>query len=57
MSPREAAPISGEQEVQLRHRIAKLRWMGLDSEADELAKGAQPDPFGLMLPPPCQETD
>ena len=57
MSPREAAPISGEQEAQLRHRIAKLRWMGLDSEADELAKGAQPDPFGLMLPPPCQETD
>jgi hypothetical protein len=33
-----SAPNTGEQELQLRHRIAKLRWMGLDSEADELAK-------------------
>ena len=60
MSPLRAVPISGEQDVQLRHRIAKLRWMGLDSEADELAKlvkGAQPDPSGLMLPAPCRETD
>lgn len=39
MSPsHEAAPTTGEQEIQLRHRIAKLRWMGLDAEADELAK-------------------
>jgi hypothetical protein len=57
MSPQQAAPISGEEEVQLRHRIAKLRWMGLDDEADELAKRAQHDPCGLMLPPPCPETD
>jgi hypothetical protein len=57
MSPQQAAPISGEEEAQLRHRIAKLRWMGLDGEADELAKRAQRDPCGLMLPPPCPETD
>ena len=61
MSPQQAAPNSGEnsgeQEVQLRHRIAKLRWMGLDSEADELAKRAQHDGSGLMLPQHCPETD
>jgi hypothetical protein len=63
MSPLRTAPISGEQEVeqvQLRHRIAKLRWMGLDNEADELAKRAQHDhggADGLLLPSPCPETD
>jgi hypothetical protein len=64
MSPLRTAPISGEheveQKVQLRHRIAKLRWMGLDSEADELAKRAQHDhggADGLLLPSPCPETD
>jgi hypothetical protein len=57
MSPQQAEPISGEQEVQLRRRIAKLRWMGLDSEADELAKSAQHVRAGLMLPQHCPETD
>jgi hypothetical protein len=60
MSAQQAASNLGEQEVQLRHRIAKLRWMGLDSEADELAKRAQHDHCrgdGLVLPSTCPETD
>jgi hypothetical protein len=57
MSPLpQSAPNTGEQESQLRHRIAKLRWMGLDSEADELAKRPHRD-SALQLQLELQHND
>jgi hypothetical protein len=48
------------QELKRRERILKLRWLGLDDEADRLAQFSATPPFGsngIQLPVEHPETD
>lgn len=52
-------PTSTEDDLLRRRRIQKLRWLGLDHEADRLAAEAPPGIHALRAPLPVEypETD
>jgi len=48
-APRERA--STEDDFWRRRRIQKLRWLGLNHEADRLAAEAPPGPVSMLMAP------
>ena len=47
LTPRESERVSTENDFQVRRRLQKLRWLGLEDEADRLAAQLPPSRCAL----------